>query len=226
MIRGLIFDCDGLLIDSEATDLQAWQELFSRHSCTLPVDTWKQNVGLGAGEFDIYALLESQLGAPVDRAALHAWHRQRNVELLAARPTLPGVRDYIADAKRRGLKLAVASSSSHAWVDSHLERLGHKQDFDVVKCRDDVRYAKPAPDLYLAALEDLALGASEVIAFEDSINGSQAAKRAGILTVAIPNMLMRADDFSHVDMRLDSLADVPLGQLLERVAALQEMAIQ
>ena len=90
MIRGLIFDCDGLLIDSEATDYQAWQELFASHKCDLPLDTWKHNIGRGAGDFDVYALLENQFGRPIDRAALRARHRQRNVELLGARPTVAG----------------------------------------------------------------------------------------------------------------------------------------
>jgi len=133
---------------------------------------------------------------------------------------------YITEAKRRGLKLAVASSSSHSWVDSHLDRLGHREDFEVIKCRDDVPHAKPAPDLYLAALAALGLDASEVIAFEDSINGSLAAKRAGIFCVAVPNSFMRADNFEHVDLRLDSLAAVPLAQLLAQVAAQKEMATQ
>jgi HAD superfamily hydrolase (TIGR01509 family) len=226
MIRGLIFDCDGLLIDSEATDYQAWQELFASHNCALSLYTWKQYIGMGPGDFDVYALLENQFGRPIDRAALRARHRQRNVELLGTRPPLPGVSAYIAEAKRRGLKLAVASSSSHAWVESHLDRIGHLEDFEVVKCRDDVLHAKPAPDLYLAALTELGLDASEVVAFEDSINGSLAAKRAGIFCVAVPNAFMRADNFEHVDLRLDSLADVPLAQLLDRVSAQQEIAIQ
>jgi HAD superfamily hydrolase (TIGR01509 family) len=226
MIRGLIFDFDGLIIDSETTDYQAWMELFASHHCALPIDTWKACIGMGAGEFDVYGLLESQAGRPLDRTALRAWHRRRNVELLATRPTLPGVGAYIAEARRLGMKLAVASSSSHAWVDSHLDRLGHLCDFDAIRCRDDVLRAKPAPGLYLAALAALGLDAAEVIAFEDSINGSLAAKRADLCCVAVPNTFMRTDDFSHVDLRLDSLADVPLAQLLERVAAKQERAFQ
>jgi len=75
MIRGLIFDCDGLFINSEATDYQAWQELFLSHNCALPRDTWKQNIGMGAGELHIYARLEIQFGQPIDRAALRALHR-------------------------------------------------------------------------------------------------------------------------------------------------------
>jgi HAD superfamily hydrolase (TIGR01509 family) len=226
MIRGLIFDFDGLIIDSESTDYQAWMELFAAHHCALPIDTWKAYIGMGAGEFDVYGLLETQAGRPLDRTALRVWHRRRNLKLLAPRPPLPGVSEYIAEARSLGMKLAVASSSSHAWVDSHLDRIGHLGDFDAIRCRDDVLRTKPAPDLYLAALAALGLDAAEVIAFEDSINRSLAAKRADVFCVAVPNAFMRTDDFSHADMRLDSLADVPLAQLLERVAAKQEMAFQ
>jgi HAD superfamily hydrolase (TIGR01509 family) len=223
MIRGLIFDFDGLIIDSETTDFQSWQEIFEAHGCSLPLDGWMANVGRASNTFDVYGALEAQAGRNLDRAAIRAQHRQRNLNMLAAMPTLPGVEATIADARRAGLKLAVASSSSREWVTGHLARLGYLELFDVVKCREDVANAKPAPDLFLAALAALGLKADEAIVFEDSLNGSLAAHRAAIFCVAVPNPLMREQEYQHADLRLAQLSDMPLSALLEHVNQRQRM---
>ncbi len=216
MIRGLIFDFDGLIIDSETTDYRSWQELFQSYGCELPLATWQATVGT-AGALDVYGALEGQLGRSVDRASIRAQHRQRNLEMLAGQPPLPGVAECISDARRLGLKLAVASSSSHEWVTGHLSRLGYLDAFQAIRCRDDVAAAKPAPDLYLAALASLELRAEEAIAFEDSLNGSLAARRAGVFCIAVPNPLLREHQFDHADLRLERLSELPLESMLTLV---------
>ena len=109
--------------------------------------------------------------------------------MVEAQPVLPGIEDRIADAQRLGLKLGVASSSPRAWVTGHLERLGLLRHFHAVCCRDDadVGALKPDPAVYVAALRALDVAPSEAIAFEDSPRGVEAATRAGVFTVAIPN---------------------------------------
>jgi beta-phosphoglucomutase-like phosphatase (HAD superfamily) len=133
MIRGLIFDFDGLIIDSETTDFQAWREIFEAHGCTLPLDGWMANVGRASNTFDVHGELEAQVGHTLDRAAIRGQHRERNVNMLAGMSTLPGVDEYIHNAQRIGLKLAVASSSSREWVTGHLSRLGYLDLFDAVR---------------------------------------------------------------------------------------------
>jgi HAD superfamily hydrolase (TIGR01509 family) len=127
------------------------------------------------------------------------------------------VLQYIADAKRLGLKLAVASSSDRAWVERHLERLGLLKEFDCIKCAEDVEQVKPNPDLYLAVLDELGLRALEAIALEDSPKGITSAKAAGVFCVAVPNALTRQLATDHADLRLDSLAEVPLEALISRI---------
>ena len=102
---------------------------------------------------------------------------------------LPGVSRYIAEAKHRHMKLAVASSSPHSWVDAHLTRLGLFQQFDKIICRDDVApgSTKPNPDLFLKALDQLKVKANEAMIFEDLPNGVEAANAAGIAVVLVPN---------------------------------------
>lgn len=219
MIRGLIFDFDGLMLDTEGPDYQSWQETFQTHGRHLPFETWSAYIGGSAHAFDVYVHLEAALGRPVNRAAIRTVRRQRYAELVAAQEILPGVGDYIDAARRLGLKLGVASSSSREWVAGHLGRLGLDAHFDAIRCADDVARVKPHPDLYLAALAALDLHSHEAIALEDSPNGARAAKAAGLFCVAIPNPLTCELPLDHADLRLASLADLPLDGLIARINA-------
>ena len=149
------------------------------------------------------------------REEIAARPRKRHLELLALKETLPGVESYIADAKRLGLKLGVASSSSRAWVTGHLERLGLLANFDYIRCGDEVTHKKPDPELYQAVLDGLGLQGSQAIALEDSPNGVRAAQRAGIFCVAIPNIITGQLDLAHADLKLTSMAAMPLERLIE-----------
>jgi HAD superfamily hydrolase (TIGR01509 family) len=133
---------------------------------------------------------------------------------------LPGIVEHVNAAKSLGLLLGLASSSTREWVTGHLARLGMLDRFDCMRCRDDVAHAKPEPDLYLAVLECLGVDAGGAFAIEDSPNGVLAAKRAGLRCVAIPNPITARLDLSQADLLLDSLADVTLPDLLERMSRL------
>lgn len=218
MIRALIFDFDGLIVDTESTDFQAWQEIYREHGCELPLSTWAIAVGSGfSEEFEPFAYLEKQIGRRVNRDELWSRKCQRDLELIAQQPILPGVVGMLNDAKQQGFKLAVASSSDGDWVAGHLTRLGLIQYFDAVRTKDDVRHTKPAPDLFLAALDAVQVQAHEAIVFEDSPNGVLAAKRAGIFAIAVPNPLTIQMKVDGADMTLSSLAELPLEALLKRV---------
>jgi HAD superfamily hydrolase (TIGR01509 family) len=127
------------------------------------------------------------------------------------------VHDYLAEAKRLGLHVGVASSSSRAWVHGHLTRLEISQHFLCIKCRDDVRHPKPDPALYQAALEALGVRPQEAIALEDSPHGIAAAKRAGLFCVAIPNPLTSQLSLAQADLQIASLAAMPLTRLLAAI---------
>ncbi|HZD56255.1 MAG TPA: HAD family hydrolase [Anaerolineales bacterium] len=220
MIRALIFDFDGLILDTEGPIYQSWRELFQKYDCDLRLETWAKIIGVPVGTLDPFTLLEEKLGYPVDRAALSPERRAREDELNARQPVLPGVEAYIAEAKRLGLGLAIASSSSCKWITRHLTRLGLLSHFDCIRASDDVDRAKPDPDLYLSALECLNVEPHQAIALEDSPNGVMAAKRAGLFCVAVPNPLTRELPLDHADLRLDTLAEMPLEELLRKAEAL------
>lgn len=214
MIRALIFDFDGLILDTELPDFLSWQEIYKEYGGCLPLSAWATCIGTSEDAFDPLDFLEAQRGQPVDREAIRSKREQRVIELVRKQPILPGVENYITDAKRLSLKLGLTSCSSRDWVTGHLSRLGLMEHFDCVRCADDVRYVKPAPELYHAVLDAFGVQAGEAIALEDSPNGILAAKRAGIFCVAVPNPLTRHLSLDQADLQLTFLADLPLEKLL------------
>ena len=218
MIRAVIFDFDGLIVDTESPILQAWSEVYSEHGCAFPVEDWSAGIGNGTSN-DALDMLETMLGHPLDRAAVDARRRERQALLVESQPILPGVMRCITDAREMGLRLGGASSSSRRWVTGQLERLGLIHHFDAIRTRTDpdVGVQKPDPTVYLAALSALGVGANEAIALEDSRIGVLAATTAGIFTVGVPNDVTRATGVHGADLSLESLADMSLNEIV-RVA--------
>ena len=216
-MKALIFDFDGLILDTEVSELRSWREIYAEYNADLPIEQWAICIGSGADAFDPFAYLESQIGYTVDRKDILARRRTRHLELLAAEVVLPGVETYLHDAKRLGLKIGLASSSSRKWVSEHLSRLGIIAFFDFMKCGDEVTHKKPDPELYLGALSGLGVHAEQAIALEDSPNGVLAAQRAGIFCGSIPNPVTSHLELAHADLRLQSLALMPLEELIAEV---------
>jgi len=219
-IKALIFDFDGLILDTETPDVHAWQNIYAEHGVQFPVESWGQIIGgTGAAQFDAAIHLQSLLGHPLDLEALQAQQNHISHALVAQQSVLPGVLDYLQEAKRVHLQLAIASSSPHAWVDSHAKRLGIFDYFDKIICADDVAAGrtKPNPDLFLLALKQLQVRKEEAIVFEDSPNGVQAAKSAGIFVVAVPNPVTSLLSIENANLTLTSLTDLSLRDLLNKV---------
>jgi HAD superfamily hydrolase (TIGR01509 family) len=219
VIRALVFDFDGLILETETPAHQSWAEIYQEHGHELPMDLWHDYIGSDTG-FDPAGHLAALVGEGFDRETTQARRDARKTQLIAALDVMAGVREYIDDAKRLDLRLAVASSSSRAWVLGHLERLNLHPEWDAIRTREDVARTKPAPDLYLAAVKALGVAPHEAVAFEDSRNGIAAAKDAGLLCVAVPNALTGGMDLSRADLRLSSLAETPLERLLAVLSAL------
>ena len=213
-----MFDFDGLILDTEAPAYESWAEIYADHGQTLEFEKWATCIGTH-DTFDPCVELETLLARSLDAEALRHRCRTRCDEMIALREVLPGVRDYVAEARRLGLRLGVASSSSRAWVEGHLTRLGLREFFDVVRTSDDVPRVKPDPALYLAVLAATGIRGADAVALEDSPNGVLAAKRAGMSCVAVPNPLTARLDLSAADLRLASMTDLPLADLIARLRA-------
>lgn len=215
-IRALLFDFDGLIVDTETPSLASWQAVYREHGRELPLERWATIIGTTGPGFEPLDHLE-ELHGPIDRDAVKTRRQEHELRLLEIEELRPGILEYLEEAERRGLKTAIVSSSTRKWVDRHLVRLERAEHFDEIVTADrDPERSKPRPTLYLEALERLGVAADEAIAFEDSPNGVKAAKAAGIFTVAVPNGVTAALGLDEADLVADSLADLSLQDLLDR----------
>jgi HAD superfamily hydrolase (TIGR01509 family) len=216
-IKALVFDFDGLILDTEGPVFQSWHELFQDYGYNLTLDDWQVCIGSQEGTDFFFSNLGDKLDASFDMQVEAPKRLERELELIASQPLLPGVLEYIQQATELGLKLGIASSSPCKWVLGHLEERGIRHHFECVLAADDVSITKPDPSLYATALHCLEVSTHQAIAFEDSPNGVLAAKRAGIYCVAVPNPLTRQLQIEEADLQLNSLEELPLRELLARL---------
>ena len=215
-IRAFLFDFDGLILDTETASRAGWRWLYEQHGRQLPDDLWSTVVGTH-GSWNVMNHLEELVGEPIDHEAWNERRYQHELSLLEAEELRPGILDYLAFAKEHGLKRAIVSSASRRWIDMHLERLEQTVGWDAIITADrDSARAKPNPTMYLEALDVLGVTAAEAVVFEDSPNGIRAGKAAGIFVVGIPNDVTREYGLDEADLVLDSLADVPPAELVQR----------
>jgi HAD superfamily hydrolase (TIGR01509 family) len=220
-VRAFLFDFDGLILDTELASRAGWELLYREHGHELPADLWATLVGTTHAPWDPQTHLEELVGEQLDWEALNERRYAHEIALIEAEELRPGIADYLAAARRHRLKRAIVSSSTRRWVDMHMERLEEAVGWDAICTADgDRARAKPAPVLYLEAVEALGVAATEAVAFEDSPNGVLAAKAAGVFCVAIPNEVTRelGLEDAGADLVLDSLADLPPEELLARLA--------
>jgi putative hydrolase of the HAD superfamily len=217
MIRALVFDLDGLILDTESAVYDSWHGVYRDHGVELPLDRWLQAIGSDETHFEPLSYLLAQRPA-LDVDALHERRRAHRDRRLAELGACAGIAERLAEARTRGLRLAVASSSERAWVEHHLDRLGFLPHFTALRCREDVARVKPDPALYRAAVEALGVPAEHAVAFEDSPNGVAAAVAAGLRCVAIPGPMTRGLCFDAAHLRLASLAELTLDEILACVA--------
>ena len=218
MIKAVIFDFDGLIIDSESPEFEAWQELFAEYGKELGPELWADLVGRPPTHFDLCGYFCKHIDPVLDVEKLRQDRRARVIALTIAQPILPGVEEYLRGAAALGLKIGMASSSSRDHVCGHLERLELLHYFHSVRCFEDTERHKPDPTPYLKVLEDLGVNADEAIALEDSPHGIAAAKAAGIFCVAVPNPITCRLPLGHADHRLTSLAEESLEKIILRAA--------
>lgn len=219
MIKALIFDFDGLIIDSESPEFEAWHELFAEYGRELGPELWADLVGRPPTHFDLYGYFCKHIDPVIEVEKLRQDRRARVIALTITQPILPGVEEYLQSATALGLRIGLASSSTRDHVRGHLHRLKLLDYFHSIRCFEDTDRHKPDPTPYLKVLEDLGAKADEAIALEDSPNGVAAAKAAGIFCVAVPNPITCRLPLEHADHRLASLAEEPLEKIILRATA-------
>jgi HAD superfamily hydrolase (TIGR01509 family) len=210
-LRGLVFDFDGLICDTETSAYETARDIYAEHGVELTITQWQSRIGTHGRHW--LADLESAIGPLSDREALAERRRLAHHERLRAELARPGVAEFTARAVDAGLALAVASSSSVQWVSDHLERLGLLDRFSAISTCEDGVPAKPEPVVYRRALEAIGTDARDAAAFEDSPNGIAAAKAAGLFCVAVPNRMTTGLDLSAADMVVESFLEIELDHL-------------
>jgi putative hydrolase of the HAD superfamily len=215
-IRAVIFDFDGLIVDTESIGYLTWKELFDEHGHHLPVERYAQVVGTDFNtSYDPRRDLEQLTGRTHDWDAVEVRRRERETELRSTLSLLPGVMDRLLEARGLGIPCAIASSSPRSWIGPWVEELNLTDHFDHISTVDDTGKVKPDPSLFLHAAENLGTSAEEVIIFEDSLNGLRAAQAAGMRCIVAPGPMTRHLDFEGAFRRVHSLSEVLLAELTQ-----------
>jgi len=216
VLRALVFDFDGLIVDTERPSLEAWRATFEHFGCPPPaLARWADSIGRPSDDpahFDpfghLQALYRARGGPELRAEEVREVRVEVRDRLLAAEPVRPGVLRWIAAAAEASVPVAIASSSPAEWVDTHLASRGVLAHFaHRVHAGGSLR-GKPHPDTYLEACRRLGVEATGALAFEDSAHGVSAAKAAGLRCVAIPNSVTAAARFDHADLVVASLDDL------------------
>lgn len=206
--KAIIFDFDGLILDTESAELVIWTKLYAEQGLVFDEQSYSLVIGTdGITGFDPAKALAERLGENHDPEEVRSQMRAISYAAAQTLQPLPGVLELIERAWEEGFLIAIGSSSVDKWVKTHLSRLGLLEKFDTIVTSDEVKSAKPSPDIFLKVLEKLAVQPEDALVLEDSYNGILAAHRAGIRAIAIPNPVTKHQDFSLASDVLESLVD-------------------
>ena len=204
----VLFDFDGVLVDTEMAIYQGWLRTFQAHGHDLPLELYTRCIGSDFATWSPKTHLEDLSGLAFDWHDLDARRQQEILRDLSGEGPMPGVIGLLEQLTCLEIRRAVVSSSSHDWVDGWLEKLALADHFETVVCRGDAPQIKPAPDLYLEAAKRLGLRPADCLVIEDSLNGMKAAKAAGMTVWIVPNRVTAGLDFSGADQTFAALTEV------------------
>ena len=216
MIKAIIFDFDGLILDTETHEYEVLQEIFKEQGSELPMSVWGKVIGTSS-DFSPFVYLEEQTGRSIDHDQLTRLQKEKFEKRISAEAARPGVEAYLMAAKELGLKIGLASSSSYEWVSSYLKSLNLIDYFECIRTSNHVEFVKPDPALYIEAAKCLGVKPSECLALEDSANGALAAKKAGMYCTIVPNSVTAHLEFGETDHRLESMAEMELEKVISLI---------
>ena len=210
--QALIFDLDGLIVNTETAGYHIWQREFKRAGLAFDMEGYQQLIGTHhlVGGYRPQEELAAHLGNGISAKELRKAVERESIQIIEQEDAMPGVRQIVEEANRRGILLAVGSSSGRSWVYGHLQRLGLFDQFVTIVTADDVEFAKPEPDIYLKVLDNLGVAPQNALVLEDSYNGVVASHRAGIRVIAVPNEVTAEHDFSLATAIIPSIEAINL----------------
>ncbi|MCL1995882.1 MAG: HAD-IA family hydrolase [Defluviitaleaceae bacterium] len=209
MLKAILIDFDGVMIDTEILYYRTYKKWFkanANHDLTIE----EFQLGIGTTDEVIFGYLLKEKGLEIERGTFYEDVHKEIGKQSESLPPKEGVVDFFKKIKERGLRLALVTSNARENVVPHLQRFQLLDQFDFLVTSDDVENIKPSPELYLKALELLNIKPEQALAIEDSLNGFNAARTAGIQTVAIPHELTESLEFEGAYKRLKSLTELVL----------------
>jgi beta-phosphoglucomutase family hydrolase len=219
--RALIFDMDGVLVDSEPLHLRAYQTVLSDYG--IKYTEADNQEFLGRKDHDCASALVQRFQLPVSAAQILSRKEEVLAELFKqTKEARPGVKKILAQASELGLRLAVASMATSRAINIVVENLGIQQYFQSLTSGEEIKNGKPAPDIFLLAAKRLSASVVNCLVIEDTINGIRAAKSAGMQCVAIPCAATKYQDHSEADLRLNSLTELDLSHWAQSGELLHE----
>ena len=211
-MKAVIFDMDGVLVDSEPLHLIAFQEFFKRFE--IPYTAEENKEFLGRKDTAIADILIDRYKLGMTAAAVvEAKEEILSRLLLEGAQPRPGVHTTLASLTELSVPMAVASSATMPTIELVTHTLNIRKHFANLTSGDEVVHGKPAPDVYLLAAKRLGIAPEKCLVVEDTIAGIKAAKSAGMFCVAIPCEATAHQDHSHADMRLTSMAELPVADI-------------
>ncbi|MFZ2641945.1 MAG: HAD family phosphatase [Verrucomicrobiia bacterium] len=213
----VVFDFDGLIVDSETPEFEAHRQIFAEHGVELTAEEWRGEVGIWSATRNWFAKLGEIIGRPVDSNALREEKRRRFWRVIKMEP-LPGVRALLDELHAAAVPLALASSAEASWINRATAELDVTRYFRTIVTGDDVTHRKPHPEGYLLAARGLGIAPDRCVAIEDSQPGIVAAKAAGMKAIAIPNWLTAEHDLDAADLRVASAAELSMAVLAKLTA--------
>lgn len=215
MLRAVIFDMDGVLLDSESYHYQAIHELMASRGYAYSVRLLHKYCGVP--ETEIWPHLMEDVGMtgeePKQLMEEH-WIRYRRLLEQNGLPEFPGTKEFLKKLKERGYRTAVASASSEQVIGDYLEKLGIQGCFDAVTSAQECRHGKPEPDVFLLTAEKLAVKPEECMVIEDSVKGMIAARRAGMKWAGFDGARVKPD-MSYAVCRFSDYRTMTVEQLEE-----------
>ncbi|WP_051404968.1 HAD family hydrolase [Bacillus cihuensis] len=215
LIKAVIFDFDGLILDTETVWYDAYRETLDLYKVKLPLEQFVKCIG--SDDTELFRYCREQIGENCNIEEIEEKAKGIHKEKMKTPLAREGVKEYLEEASKLKYKIALASSSTKEWVTNYLNELGLLHYFDFIISSDDVDQVKPAPDLYLKAIEVLKVDPKEAVAFEDSLNGLQSALAAGLKCVIVPNPVTEALAFENHHLRLQSMSEKSLTEVIKLI---------
>jgi putative hydrolase of the HAD superfamily len=212
-IRAIVFDFDGVILDTEVPEYKAWSHIFKSFGIELSEDEWLPAIGT-RWAIDPYQMLKDKIQQLPSKETLLLQKRKIVADILENSEPIDGVLDWIIRAKELGLKLAIASSSSVGWLNTHLIRMKLIDFFDAIVGYDELTLPKPAPDTYLKACRLLGTKPLNAVAIEDSRHGLDAAICAGLKTIVVPRGLTAGINTTGANIVIGSLSELTVENAL------------